>query len=181
MLWFARFELYRGLGTGRTIEDAWKQDKAQQSRPSNSKRPHNRWYEVAQQWEWRVRAEAWDVEQIRIQREALAQEAQERRQREAAEREEAREQRRALLKGFLGRLSEALVNFPDTAKLDELTKATKMVVGELRAEYNDLPIQRFGFMDENDIDAAIEQEFDRLLQGASGVEGLAVSGEDRSL
>lgn len=178
MLWFARFELYRELGVSRTIEDAWRRDKAQQSNPSRSKRPHNRWYEVAREWDWQLRAEAWDEEQIALQRAAAAQEVQERRQREAEERERARKNRRELLNGFLGKLAEALKDFPEGANLGELTKATQMVVQELRAEYNDLPVQRIGFMNEDDLDAAIEQEFNRLLQGAGGgVERLADSGE----
>ncbi|MBN2005801.1 MAG: hypothetical protein JXA21_20760 [Anaerolineae bacterium] len=177
MLWFARFELYRELGTGRTIEDVWRLNKAQQSVPSTSKRPHNRWYEVAQEWDWKGRAEAWDEEQIAQQRAVTAQEALERRQRESAEREKARQNRRSLLNGFLGKLSESLINFPDGSKLDELTKATQMVVQELRAEYNDLPVQRIGFMNEEDLDVAIEQEFERLLRGSGEVAGLAGDGE----
>ena len=69
------------------------------------------------------------------------------------------------------------LNYPEGTKLDELTKATQMVVQELRAEYNDLPVQRIGFMNEEDLDAAIEQEFERLLRGSGGVAGLADSGE----
>lgn len=175
MLWFARFEVYRELGPGRTIEDVWRISTAQQSTPP--KRPHNRWYDVAREWDWQTRAEAWDEMQIAEQRAMAVAEAQERRQREAAERERARQNRRSLLNGFLGKLSESLLNFPEGAKLDELTKATQMVVQELRAEYNDLPVQKIGFMNEEDLDAAIEQEFERLLRGSAGVVRLADSGE----
>lgn len=177
MLWFARFELYRELGPGRTIEDVWRLNKAQQSAPSEAKRPHNRWYDLAREWEWQERAEAWDEEQIAQQRAATLAAIQERRQREAAERDKARQNRRSLLNGFLGKLSESLLNYPEGTKLDELTKATQMVVQELRAEYNDLPVQRIGFMNEEDLDAAIEQEFERLLRGSGGVAGLADSRE----
>jgi len=177
MLWFARFELYRELGPGRTIEDVWRLNKAQQSAPSEAKRPHNRWYDLAREWEWQERAEAWDEEQIAQERAATLAAIQERRQREAAERDKARQNRRSLLNGFLGKLSESLLNYPEGTKLDELTKATQMVVQELRAEYNDLPVQRIGFMNEEDLDAAIEQEFGRLLRGSGGVAGLADRGE----
>lgn len=176
MLWFARFEIYRELGPGRTIEEAWRVHKAEQSSPSNSKRPHNRWYEVAREWSWQKRAEEWDEEQFAIQRAFAERESRERRQREAEEREKARQSRRTLLNGFLGKLSVAMVEFPEGSKLNELTNATQMVVQELRAEYNDLPVQKFGFMNEEDLDSAIEQEFKRLLRGA-GVAELDDSGE----
>jgi len=71
---FSAFELYRRLGPGRTIEEAWRQ---YWSRPGTRRRrtagtspprvmPYFSKWAVA--WHWRERALAWDNEQAEIER-----------------------------------------------------------------------------------------------------------------
>lgn len=173
-LWFGRFAIYRDLGPNRTIMDAWRTENNLQQKTPTAKQPNRRWYEVRDEWHWEERAAAYDEyldqqrllarqEEIRLQREA-----------EAAAREESRKQRRQILTGFLGKLAQTLGAYHvEGANLSELTRATQMVVEQLRAEYNDLPTQRFGFESEDELDAAIQAEFERILGPDQGVLGAA--------
>ena len=89
---FAAFELYRRLGPGRTVEEAWRQywsrpgtrrDRSLTSMPPRVMPYFSEW---AVRWGWRERALAWDAEQADIERDQrLDRELQER----AREHEEA--------------------------------------------------------------------------------------------
>ena len=163
-LWFGRFVLYRELGPTRTVVDAWRSE----GKKGHAQRPHHRWYDVATAWHWDARATAYDEyidtqrliarqEEIRLQREAAAQ-----------AREDARQQRRKILELFYDKLSTALEKYiTEGASLTEITKATQVLVEQSRAEFNDLPTQRFGFESEDELDAAIQTEFARLTGFAS--------------
>lgn len=56
--WFSRFETYRLLGPRRTLEAAF--DACKKSEGLTGGRPGTQWYEIAKQWDWKRRAEAWD-------------------------------------------------------------------------------------------------------------------------
>lgn len=180
-LWFGRFAVYRDLGPARSVMEAWRIDKHRRGNTSKAKSPNNSWYTRAMEWEWDKRATAYDAymdhqkllarqEEIRLKREA-----------EAEAREESRQQRRQILTGFLGKLAQSLNAFEaDDATLNELTRATQMVVEQLRAEYNDLPTQRIGFDTEDELDAAIEEQFERLLSAAGGLAPVA-GGEESAV
>jgi hypothetical protein len=60
--WFARFEHYRLLGPRRTLEAAFDACKRGEGLAAGARRvrPGTQWYEIAKEWEWKRRAEAWD-------------------------------------------------------------------------------------------------------------------------
>lgn len=63
--WFARFEVYRLLGTQRTIEKAFRAVADLEGLKGN--RPGAAWYAAAKEWDWSSRAAAWDaVERDRL-------------------------------------------------------------------------------------------------------------------
>jgi hypothetical protein len=72
-LWYARFEAYRELGSGRSIRKLFLRYK--QERGLHAKAVPGRWYAVARRWQWRERAEAWD----QAEREMLREQERERR------------------------------------------------------------------------------------------------------
>ena len=55
--WYQRFEAYRLMGPGRSLEAVWRSEEAVRSR---AKRPSSTWYERSEQWQWKSRAQAWD-------------------------------------------------------------------------------------------------------------------------
>lgn len=61
--WYVRFKsYYLPLGEGRTIEDAWRGWKLKQGTGKGTRAsPH--WHEMAKAWNWRERAEAYDLSQ----------------------------------------------------------------------------------------------------------------------
>jgi hypothetical protein len=52
--WFQRFERFRLMGPGRSIEGAWKAEE------SGGKRPGKAWYKYSSIFRWNARAGAWD-------------------------------------------------------------------------------------------------------------------------
>ena len=125
-IWYGRFDLYRLLGTGRsldatyrTLRQAQRPAGGQAQRPAGEKaqRPAGEpaepgragasWWANAEKWEWQRRAEAWDV----VERDLLRA-AEEERRRDARERRlyllgEVRESSwKALLAANLSELSE---------------------------------------------------------------------------
>ena len=165
-LWYSRFEIFRSLGPGRTLEDAWRALEVK-----TAQHPSWRWYEVSKEFRWRERAEAWDeyyIEQVRIEELEAERNA----------RIEARLNRRALISGFAGSMATALTSYtesisrlealvaelqrmhdretePDTkttifnritrltetianlSSLPDVTKAMEMVAKQMRMEYGD--------------------------------------------
>ncbi|MFM8320772.1 MAG: PBSX family phage terminase large subunit [Chloroflexota bacterium] len=65
--WFQRFTTFRLLGPGRSIEAVYRAECEAKHRAV--KRPNRTWYDQAERWQWRSRAEVWDRRQAE-QREA---------------------------------------------------------------------------------------------------------------
>lgn len=129
-VWYERFELYRSLGPGRTLEQAWRLDKERTG--LNAKRPHFRWYEVKKEWRWDERAQAWDDYQNHQVRQAEI-------EAEKQLRLQARQNRRALLDGFTGTMSTALLSY--TNSIDKLSEIIRQYEEEL---------SRLGFTEEDE-------------------------------
>lgn len=146
IIWYQRFEKYRTLGVHRSLEKLW------QSLPG----PHglnvpNRWYQIANDYNWRDRAAAWDVFQIAEKRREFADEAQ-----------EDKRTRLRIIKGARNKLLQALDQLdPSTAKFPEVFSALKVVMDELRSEYDDQPTQRHK-LSENEANIAITDGLARL-------------------
>jgi hypothetical protein len=127
MLWWERFDKhYRPLGAEATLLRAYKAWSKEQGR-GNKKAASapTSWREAATTWAWESRTEAW-----------VAYQADERRQLEAEATAKSREQRIALLNATFSKALEALRSVQvANAKLGEVTNAIRMVVQELRREY----------------------------------------------
>lgn len=122
-LWFERFSLWRSLGPSRTIEDAWRQDRAKKG--LSGKRPHFRWYEVRKEWHWDERAQAWDDYRAKeLRRNEI--------EAEKEARNQARSDRRALIDGFTGTMSTALITY--TQSVDRLSGLLDQLQRRLQAE-----------------------------------------------
>jgi len=69
-LWYDRFERFRLLGVGRSIEEVFRgESTAKVSKGQHTRRPSRYWYAAARTWRWTERAEAWDAgERERIRR-----------------------------------------------------------------------------------------------------------------
>jgi hypothetical protein len=133
-LWYERFRHYylsqkapRSLNTAYIV---YHRDKGtiEEKKGQSS----GQWKRAASTHQWISRAEAYDLEQLR-------QEAKE----EEAERLRARAQRRRIVDKLTGKLEGAV----DRLKAKDLTPAdisriSRVVLGQGRAEYNDLPEQR---------------------------------------
>lgn len=76
--WFTRFQTYINLGTERTIEAAFRRTLPEMSaqvstgKQKSAKRPSITWYEMAKDWDWVGRAQAYDRENARKLSEAKA-------------------------------------------------------------------------------------------------------------
>lgn len=130
-LWYDRFTRFRLQGPGRSLLSLyhqWQDEKGKKRAHS----PAKSWRDACKKWEWRKRAEAWDKhERLRLEAEYNA------------EREEWRDKRRKLLQGFFGKLVQALGKLKvDDASFAQLTQAVKVIVQELRSEFDDLPTER---------------------------------------
>lgn len=56
--WFQRFNAYRLAGPGRSLEAVYSAEC--EAKLSKVKRPSRLWYEAAETWQWKARAQAWD-------------------------------------------------------------------------------------------------------------------------
>lgn len=63
--WYARFEVYRLLGPSRTMKAAHRHCAEMEGR--RGRYPNSQWFQIAERWQWRERADAWD----QVEREAL--------------------------------------------------------------------------------------------------------------
>lgn len=127
MRWWSRFDqYYRPLGAERSLLAAYRGwQRAEKGREGQTKSAPNSWRNNAAKWQWEARALAWDEQQ-----------AQERRKAELEAMEKSREQRIALLNATFSRAFEALRSAQvANARLGEVTAAIRMVVQELRREY----------------------------------------------
>lgn len=115
-LWYGRFEIFRLLGVGRSIDGAYRAEGGAKGRKGARATGH--WRRAAQRWRWVERAEAWDG----AERETLRAE-------EAAVRELARQAR---LKRA-GRMQQAGDVGLQRADLDQLTASeARALLGTLR-------------------------------------------------
>jgi hypothetical protein len=119
--WFARFHAYRLLGRTRTIEAVWRQE----AKVGKGKRPPRQWYAVAQEWEWKERAAAWDIFKI------------------GEDAEEQAERRRETLDAAFAILREKLPDL-EQQRFSPRTWAEvlKIVCAEQRIEYGQVPVQK---------------------------------------
>jgi len=115
----------------RSIAGAYNALRATQGRKPIAAAPRQ-WYLRAREWRWQERADAWD----QAERERARREVQQ-------EREEWRKRRRYLLHGMLAKIAQAVESFdPKAATPRDVVQAVQMVVEQLRAEYDDQPVQR---------------------------------------
>lgn len=75
---YARFELFRLRGPGRSLLAAYNQHQVEAGRKSNTHAPDS-WRKAAEIWHWRERAEAWDLAELEIRRQQEEQRWRERR------------------------------------------------------------------------------------------------------
>jgi hypothetical protein len=132
-LWFDRFERFRLAGPSRSILSIYNGERvAEDSAAPPAKSVPSTWREQAELWQWRHRAAVWD-----------AAEQQTRREQYDRERAEDHEARVMMLKALRGKLMQRLQSLGvDEIRADQLIRGIQMVAQELRAEYNDLPVQR---------------------------------------
>jgi hypothetical protein len=135
--WYERFERFRLAGPGRALLPIYNGERERAGK-GKSASPPAAWTVAAQRWRWRERAEAWD-----------AHEQEERRRQDAADRARARAERVALLRAFQAKVARGLLLLdPESAdprgRLGWRTavEALRMLVQELRAEYDDEPTRR---------------------------------------
>ena len=57
--WYSRFETYRLLGPGRSLEESFRRCAADEGLTGS--RPGAAWYEACREWDWPGRAQAWDA------------------------------------------------------------------------------------------------------------------------
>lgn len=123
---FSRFERYRLLGPERSIAAAYREVTGRDGRPSD------KWYQVAERWRWKERAEEWD----HSERERSRREYEQRRQTN-------RKNRIALLTHAHSKIFEALQNLDvRAARWSDVLAGLKIVTAELRTEYGDDPRYR---------------------------------------
>lgn len=67
LVWYARFEVYRLRGPGRSLLGAFNQWQAEKGRKVSTSAP-TRWREASATWHWKERAEAWDLAELEIRR-----------------------------------------------------------------------------------------------------------------
>ena len=107
--WYERFDYYRALGPGRSIDGAfrvWAAD--QKAGEPRGQRANRHWYRAAKRWAWRRRAEAFDDAERDVLRAA-----------EAQRRFDARQRRLAIIEAQ----REAAVHALSVAGLAELNPA----------------------------------------------------------
>jgi len=121
---FAAFQLYLEHGS---IDAAWRATK--QGQTSHAKRAPGQWAKWSVKHEWVARAAAYAdmlAEQDRVAYET--------------ERRQDKIDRVRLLKGYRGKLTQALTRLaPETADWQAVTSGLRMVMNELRSEYDDQP------------------------------------------
>lgn len=137
--WYARFEVYRLLGPGRTLEAAYREI-------GGLGRPGHAWRKAAVRWRWRERAEAWDAserERVRVI--------------DAARRVYARERRLALIDRAL-RDVEVVLERARIAEVD--TEVARSLLPVIRGLLRDLiAAQRVELSgDESEVDVGITAE-----------------------
>lgn len=91
-----------------------------------------RWQEIAAEWQWEERLEAWRIEQ-----------AERRKAEYEEERLRRRDRRRQLLEAGLNKLEKAIAQFkPDEANASQIASLLKALMENERIEFDDMPAQR---------------------------------------
>lgn len=146
ILWYTRFERYRLMGSNRSLLGVYKTELGRKEQ--NNKPPVNApmvWRKAAESWNWKARAESWDMQEVEARAAAAAlQQAKEEAEKER-ERQEWRLKRRQLAQGLFAKAAAALNSVGGEnpiANLSQVANTVKIVLGELRAEFDDLPTQR---------------------------------------
>lgn len=170
MRWWSRFDqYYRPLGAERSLLAAYRGwRKAEKGREGQAKSAPTSWRNNASRWQWEERALAWDEYQ-----------AQERRKLELEAMEKSREQRIALLNATFSRAFEALRTAQvANARLGEVTAAIRMVVQELRREYellartSNAPEQEESFPSIDNLDEVSDADLERIVENLLAAEAL---------
>jgi len=171
ILWYTRFERYRLMGSNRSLLGVHKLEIAEKGRKGKSNKPPTKaptaWDKAASEWNWKTRAEAWDM--LEVERKAAAaalQQAKEEAEKEQ-ERQEWRLKRKQLAQGLFAKTAAALNSIGSEnpiANLSQVANTVKIALGELRAEFDDMPTQRAEFTKPIEINGLIaftaEQELD---------------------
>lgn len=129
-LWFDRLQRFALAGPRRSLQAIYNQERAQ-ARKSAAQTLPSAWRNAAERWHWRERVAEFD----RVEREQRAAAY-------ASDRQREREERLALLKALRGKLVSALMQLdPAEASWSDVIAGIRMVVTQLRIEYDDLPVQ----------------------------------------
>jgi hypothetical protein len=143
--WFQRFRIYMDMGPNRSLLGAYKHDKARNGATGKPTNVPPVWRTMSDQWRWQDRAEAYDLQQLRQREDEAAAIEDERRQADAQLRIEWRAKRQAMAQLAFNRVAASLNKLTDPEDLPNLNRAVqavKVVLGELRAEFDELPTQR---------------------------------------
>lgn len=147
-IWFARLERYRLIGPSRSLLAVYNAERLDENQGPAKSIP-GAWVEACREWDWKNRASTWD-----------AYEQQRRREQYDKEREEDHGARVLLLKALRSKLVERLkVLSPNEIRPELLVRAIQITSQELRAEYDDLPVQRL------DLEAMTDDELRAIAAG----------------
>jgi len=97
MLWFARFTLYRQMGSDRSLLGTVNEHRNKKSQKKSNYTP-GAWRDAYKQWNWKERAEAWDAYELNHQAELFQERADAWRAGRFDDAEELRDKARQLLK-----------------------------------------------------------------------------------
>lgn len=148
-IWFDRFERYRLIGPSRSFLAVYNAERLDSNQEPAKSIP-GAWVDATRRWDWRNRASTWDAYEQQRRRELYDQ-----------EREEDHQARVMLLKVLRGKLVARLNALqPHEIKPELLVRGIQVVSQELRAEYDDLPVQRL------DLDSMTDDELRAIATGA---------------
>jgi len=125
-MWFARFEVYRLLGPERKLQVAFRHYQVEKGRKQIRNVPSS-WRNAFDKYDWKQRAEAWDLNEqkkIRKENEKL--------------RQRARDERKKLILEGIAKLREGLQCCdPESAKFGEIMTGIKTLSNQARLEFGD--------------------------------------------
>lgn len=143
--WYNRFERYRLMGSNRSVLATYHGESAKSGNGRQKGLTPGSWSTNADKWNWKARAEAWDMQEAQSRAAAAAlQQAKEEAEKER-ERREWRLKRKQLAQGLFAKAATALNSVGGEnpiANLNQVANTVKIVLGELRAEFDDMPTQR---------------------------------------
>jgi hypothetical protein len=176
-MWYVRFKHYVLLGTTRTIRGAAVSAYAEYGLPNtaNQEPSVGHWYDIAQSWNWKERACAYDNFQLEYDRVQLE-----------TKRRQSKLARIALLESYQDKLvTAANMMLPDMMSPRDIVTGIDTVVKQLRAEFDDEPNQRQTLSGgESPIRVQIEGELSnarqRLIDRLTRIATSESSGNDQS-